>query len=119
MLKFDLTISTLHLTVSPGQNCSLSLSAHHPLSWLWILIISLARGRSLSKGKKLQIPHEPSNLLSTRISRYQICFSLYAKSARCHKVCSVGGNELSMAVFDIKVFRTAIATGLDVFYLAF
>lgn len=51
MLKFDLTISTLHLTVSPGQNCSLSLSAHHPLSWLWILIISLARGRSLSKEK--------------------------------------------------------------------
>lgn len=63
---------------------------------------------------ELRIP-----LLFTRISRYQMCFSLYAKSARCQKVCSVGGSELSMAVFGIKVFRTVIATGLDVFYLIF
>lgn len=63
--------------------------------------------------------YEPSNLLSTRISRYQICFSLYAKSARCQKICSVGGSELSMAVFGIKVFRTVIATGLNVFYSVF
>lgn len=63
---------------------------------------------------ELRIP-----LLFTRISRYQMCFSLYAKSARCQKVCSVGGSELSMAVFGIKVFRTVIATGLDVFYLVF
>lgn len=31
----------------------------------------------------------------------------------------MGGSELSMAVFDIKVFRTVIATGLDVFCLIF
>lgn len=37
----------------------------------------------------------------------------------CQKVCSVGGSELSMAVFDIKVFRIVIATGLDMFYLVF
>lgn len=31
----------------------------------------------------------------------------------------MGGSELSMAVFDIKVFRTVIATGLNMFYLIF
>lgn len=103
------------------MNCSPSLSAQHPLFWLWILVIFLARGRSLGKEKSykflMSLPIcSPPGYLGTK---FALASMPKVPGARRSALCSVGGSELSMAVFDSKVFRTVIATGLDVFYLFF